>query len=149
MPLAVDLAREETLTDALRAINDAIGDEPPDDQAFRIIAAIKALLAARPVKVASPVRVDYLRTLQMRARAVWAGQYRGDDIGPEYDAVAGLDTPLGRLKMVTWRRAWRAKRIAWASEYYLDGEPISIVEIRAVGLAQRPTTRKRKTKWTR
>lgn len=149
MPLTAALTREETLTDALRAANDAIGDEVPDDQAFRIIAAIKALLVASPARVASLVRVDYLRTLQMRAHAAWMNQYRGDEIGPEYDAVAGIDTPLGRLKMVTWRRTWRGGRIAWASEYDIAGEPISIAEIRAVGLAQRPTTRKRKTKWTR
>ena len=148
MSLTTALAREETLTDALRAVNDAIGDEVPDDQAFRIVAAIKALLAASPARIASPVRVDYLRTLQVRAHAVWVSEYRSNDIGPEYDAVAGIDTPLGRLKMVTWQRAWRGGRIAWASEYYLDGEPISIAEIRTVGLAQRPTTRKRKKKET-
>jgi hypothetical protein len=152
MSLAADLAREETLADALRAVNDAIGEEPPDDQAFRIIAAIKALFPVTSARVAKLAPVDYFTTLQARARAAWKSEYEGNSIGPECDAVAGIETPLGRLKMVTWRRVWRNGRIAWASEYDLNGQPISIAEIRAVGLAQRPTTRKtrkRKKKGTR
>ena len=144
MNLTTALAREAAIADALRAIDEAIGEEAPGEQAFRIVAAIKALRADSAPHVASLERVDYLETLQRSARATWNSRYAAGSIGPDFDAVAGLDTPLGRLKMVTWRRAWRGGRIAWASEYYLDDDPVSIAEIRAAGLAQRPTTRKRR-----
>lgn len=148
MNLTTALARESVIADALRAIDEAIGDEPPGEQAFRIVAAIKALRPDRSPHVASLERVDYLEALQRSARTAWNSQYAAGSIGPECDAVAGLDTPLGRLKMVTWQRVWRGGRIAWASEYYLGDDPVSIAEIRAAGLAQRPTTRNRKKKET-
>ncbi|UVD55108.1 hypothetical protein NE852_13425 [Rhizobium sp. Pop5] len=144
MNLTTALARDAAVTEALRAVDEAIGDEPPGEQAFRIIAAIKALRPDRSPEVAELERVDYLETAQRSARAAWNSQYAAGSLGPECDAVAGIDTPIGRLKAVTWRRPWRNGRIAWASEYYLDDAPVSIAEIRAAGLAQRPTTRNRR-----
>lgn len=148
MNLTTALAREAAVTEALRAIDEAIGDEPPGEQAFRIIAAIKALRPDRSAEVTELERIDYLEAVQRSARAAWNSRYAAGSLGPECDAVAGIDTPLGRLKTVTWRRLWRGGKIAWASEYYLGDDPVSIAEIRAAGLAQRPTTRNRRKKPT-
>lgn len=154
MSVTAALARDEAITDALRVANDAIGDEQPTAQALKIIAAIKRLRAADPVKIAALSRVNYLERLQRDAQAIWMAHYgdlgaviRGEEhktLGPENDVIAGIDTPLGRFRCSTWRREWRGGRIAWASEYYLNDEPITIAEIEAAGLAQRPTTRQRR-----
>lgn len=143
---AQKIARDEALAEALRALDEAIGDEPPTDQAFRIIAAIKRMRESVQVRVASLSRVDYLGRLQEAARLRWNSLYDTHEAGTEHDATAGIETPLGRLRMVTWRRAWagqKGERIAWAGEYYLNDEPITVAEIKAAGLAQRPTTRNR------
>lgn len=143
------MAREDAITDALRATNDAIGEEVPTPQALRIIDAIKRLRSGQPVKVARLERVDYLERVQRAARAAWALTHSRTKHGPEHEATAGIDTPLGRLRMTTWRRPWRGRRgerIVWAGEYYLDDEPITLAEIKAAGLAQRPTTRNRQKK---
>ncbi|OJF89606.1 hypothetical protein AX761_24345 [Rhizobium sp. 58] len=156
---AQKIARHEALAEALRALDEAIGDEEPTDQAFRVIAAIKRLRDGDPVRVASLSRIDYLSRLQTAAKGAWIEApakspfdpatlpFEGFDIsGREHDAIAGIDTPLGRLRMVTWRRRWtgkRGERTAWAGEYYLNDEPITVAEIKAAGLAQRPTTRNR------
>ncbi|RJT41990.1 hypothetical protein D3227_04745 [Mesorhizobium waimense] len=143
MNYAARLAREDAITEALRAANDAIGDETPTDQAFKIIDAIKRMREGQPARVTSTDRRDYLAEVQEKARAAWFAAAQG----PEHDATAGIDTPLGRLRATTWRRPWagdRGERIAWASEYYLDDKPITVAEIKATGLAQRPTTRKRR-----
>lgn len=143
------LAREDAITDALRAVNAALGDDVPTDQAFRIIDAIKRLRAGQPARVTSTERRDYMAEVQEAARALWAMKHANDGVGPSMDATAGIDTPLGRLRVTTWRRSWtgeRGERIAWASEYYLSEEPITVAEIKAAGLAQRPTTRQRRRK---
>lgn len=163
MTQAARMAREDAIRDALRAINDAIGDEEPTAQAFRIIEAIKDLRANSPVRVpiihrnkhdsiAAPI--DYLERVQQEARAAWTKAHGGQHgnvvvTDPSADATAGITTPLGRLTATTWRTVWTGKngqRIVWMTEYSLDGEPISIAEIRKAGLAQRPTTRNRKRK---
>jgi hypothetical protein len=151
---AAKLAREDALTEALRATDAAIGDEQPTDQALRIIEALKRLRSDGKARVPGLDRRDYLAEVQDAARLAWSMQHGGKPAalptGPGHDAVAGIDTPLGRLKMVTWRRPWngnlRGERIAWAGEYYLDDEPITVAEIKAAGLAQRPTTRNRQRK---
>jgi len=149
---AQKIARDDALAEALRALDEAIGDEPPTDQAFRIIAAIKRLREGVPVRVASLSRVDYLGRLQNDAKAAWleapvSEAFKGfEELGRERDAIAGIDTPLGRLRMTIWRQRWtgqRGERTAWAGEYYLNDEPITLAEIKAAGLAQRPTTRSR------
>jgi hypothetical protein len=148
------LAREEALTDALRVIDQAIGDEPPSDQALRILAAIKRLRDGQAARVSSLNRRDYMGEVQMAARAAWLEKaqamftsFVGDPhIGPHVAGIVGIDTPLGRLKLVTWQRKWtgrRGERYAWAGEYYINDEPITVGEIKAAGLAQRPTTRNR------
>lgn len=137
------LAREDFITETLRAVNDAIGTDEPADQSFKIIAAIKALRDTK-ARVTSG-GVDYLRKVQEAAREAWAvsvGQ-QGDDT---VHASAGISTPIGRLRAVTWRTKWKGDRLAWASEYYLDDAPITVREIRAAGLAQRPTQRNRQSK---
>lgn len=145
---AAKITRDDTITDALRAINDAIGNEEPTDQAFRIIAAVKRLRDDK-VRVAS-AGVDYLERVQQAARDAWRAENAGETVGPSHAATAGVDTPIGRLICTTWRAVWtgskRGERIAWCSEYMLDDAPISISEIKDAGLAQRPTTRNRKKK---
>jgi len=156
MTHAEKLARTQAITDSLREIDTAIGDEPPTDQALRIIGAIKRLRDSQPSAVASLSRRDYMAEVQERARAAWMKRWRmrplgeGAATGPQFDAVAGIDTPLGRLKLVTWRRLWSGAihqdRIVWCGEYYLNGDPITVREIKAAGLSQRQTTRNRKKK---
>ena len=162
MTQAARMAREDAIRDALRAINDAIGDEEPTAQAFRIIEAVKDMRANAPVRVPIIHRnkhdgiappVDYLERVQQEARAAWQeahGTAPGLSVAkPEYDATAGVTTPLGRLTATTWRTVWTGKngqRIVWMTEYSLDGLPISVAEIRKAGLAQRPTSRNRKRK---
>ncbi|MER9628360.1 hypothetical protein [Mesorhizobium sp. M0296] len=141
------LAREDAITDALRAINAALGDEVPTEQAFRIIDAIKRLRDGEPTRVTSLDRRDYMAEVQDAARDLWARKRAIVGVDTGVDATAGVDTPIGRLRVTTWRRQWageRGERIAWASEYYLNDLPITVAEIRAAGLAQRPTTRNRR-----
>jgi len=143
MTVTAALARDEAIADALRAATAVIGDDPATDQALKIIAAIKRLRAADPIKVAALSRVNYMARLQTEAQAMWTGHYGPDAVGPEHDVIAGIDTPIGRFRTTTWRTRWRSGKIAWASEYYLNDEPITVEEIEAAGLAQRPTTRNR------
>ena len=143
------LARDEAIADALRVATAVIGDEPASPQALKIIEAIKRLRAADPVQIEALSRINYMARLQDEARAMWAAHYSGKvatlgPFGPEHDVIAGIDTPLGRFRVTTWRTRWRGGRIAWASEYYLNDAPITVAEIEAAGLAQRPTTRKRR-----
>lgn len=150
MTHATKLTRDDTITEALRAANDAIGQEEPTPQAFKIIAALKALRDPQPVRIMSGGR-DYLRQVQEAAQREWLGEYGMEDqvTGPFHVASAGITTPLGRLTCTTWRRKWsgkRGERITWASEYTLNDDPISIEEIKKAGLAQRPTTRNRQKK---
>lgn len=147
------LARQDAFTEALRAADRVIGDEHATPQALQIIEAIKRLRDERPARVASLNPVDYLTKVQEAARAAWVGEHgttaSGLTIittGPEHDASASIDTPLGRLTITTWRTRWNGERIAWASEYSLAGEAITVAEIKAAGLAQRPTTRNRRRK---
>lgn len=144
MTHAASLARDEAITEALRAVNDAIGDEVPTQQALRIVEAVKRLRV--PVRVEGTKRVDYLGRVQHAVRVQWKGTRKPDEIGPEFDAVISVGTPLGFLKAITYRRQWSTGRIAWMTEYYLDDTPITIAEIRAAGLAMRPTTRRSRQK---
>lgn len=148
------LTREDALTQAIRAatqvVDAAVGrGEVASQQALDIIEAIKRLRSDRPARIPTGSGVDYLHKVQQLARALWCrdNQSSQDGIGPKFEASATFATPIGKLTCVTWRRAWNGKqgeRSAWASEYYLDGQPITVTEIRAAGLAQRPTRRKRK-----
>lgn len=145
MTVTATLARDEAIADALRVAAAVIGDDPASPQALKIIEAIKRLRAADPVKIEALSRVNYMARLQEEARANWQrGHGAYNAIGPERDAIAGIDTPLGRFRVTTWRTRWRGDRIAWASEYYLNDAPITVAEIEAAGLAQRPTTRQRR-----
>lgn len=151
MNITARLVRDDTITDALRAADKAIGNEPPTDQALRILAALKAMLADQPTRVVAGKRIDYLRMVQDQAQVAWHQEHGqgGALTGIEHDAAASVTTPIGRLRAIVWRRQWngsRGTRLAWASEYWLDEEPITIAEIRASGLAQRPSTRNRTKK---
>jgi hypothetical protein len=74
-------------------------------------------------------RVDYLEKVQVKARA--AGNAGGS---------GSVRTPIGELTCMTWIDE-RGRQ----SNYTLAGKKISVREIKALGLAQRPTTRNRKT----
>lgn len=167
------IAREDALTDALRAANLALGDHEPDDQALRIIEAIKRLRAGWPTKVVSLERIDYAERARNAARAAWTelhsvtrvqlsavdgatsyNVYRSDGAGihligttsGEATASATVETPLGRLTAVASRQTWAGGREAWHTLYKLDGRPITLTEMRAACLMQRPTTRNRQKK---
>jgi len=138
------LTREDTLTEALRMVSETLGDEPPTSQALRIIAGLKAMMPGAVPRVYARTGVDYLERLQSAVHGAWIAKHSRDATGPEHDAIAGIDTPLGRFNALTYRRPWKNGKIAWATEYYLNDEPVTIREINAAGLAQRPTTRNRK-----
>ncbi|MGY4333220.1 hypothetical protein ACVWWG_007637 [Bradyrhizobium sp. LB7.2] len=144
MSVTARLARDEAIADALRVATAVIGDDAASPQALAIVAAIKRLRVADPIKIAALSRVNYLAQLQREAQTMWTGHHAAEATGPEHDVIAGIDTPLGRFRCTTWRRRWSSGRIAWASEYYLNDEPITLAEIDAAGLAQRPTTRQRR-----
>lgn len=133
------LAREDFITEALRTINDAIGEEEPHAQAFRIIAAVKAMRDDK-ARVAGG-GVDYLEKVQRAARSAWHNRTEEDRPG-----IGCVATPIGNLMATTWRVEWSGGREAWRTEYALNGDPITIREIKAAGLAQRPTTRNRQKK---
>lgn len=144
------MARADALTDAIRVADDAIGDRQPHDQALAIIRALKRLRDESPARVHTLERVDYLEIVQRKARFVWLERY-GSAVAEGHASGASIMTPLGLLSCRTWRTQWGADRLAWCSEYMLAGEPITVREIKAAGLAQRPTSRTRQkkepTKW--
>lgn len=144
MKPAGKLVREQVVTELLRGISGILGEEPPTLRELRIIAAVKSLRDEAVTRVLVE-RVDYLEMVQKAShRAWWAAHGHATIItGPEHDAIAGVDTPLGRLKAITYRRQWKTGRTAWVTEYYLEDQPITIRDIRAAGLAQRPTMRNR------
>lgn len=134
------IARSDALTDALRAANDAIGDDQPTRQAIDIIAAIKRMRDKKPARVTGSDRVDYLWLVQTGAKTKFRLRTDGSP------ASWSIHTPLGILECTTWRKQWRSGKLAWFSEYMLNGEPITVREIRDAGLARRPTTRNRQKK---
>lgn len=135
------IVRYDALSDALRAVDRVLSDQQPDRQAFDIIDAIQRLRDERPARVVSTNPVDYLNRVQSLAQAAWLEKYEAGQIGPEFSTGALVETPIGILSVSTWRRRWSSGRIAWASEYSLDGDPISVAEIKDAGLARRPTSR--------
>ncbi len=78
-------------------------------------------------------RVDYLSMVQEAAR-----QNADEETG-----VGGAlqMTPIGKLFCGTEKRG-----DSWRSWYKLNGERVTVRQIKALGLAQRPTTRVRKRK---
>ena len=137
--------REGFVTEALRAVETALGTEELTAQALRIVAALKCLRSEKPVILAATNPTDYLERVQNAVRAAWSAEHAPTCTGPEFDTIAGIDTPLGRLKAIAFRKQ-KGERIAWWTEYYLDDQPITLAEIKRAGLAQRPTTRIRPKK---
>jgi len=126
------LTRDETITSVLAAISDALGSDEPHEQSLRIIQTIRAM-RDEGIRIASPA-MDYLRHVQELSRRAPG-------------SPASIRTPLGFLTATASPKAWRGKmgiRTAWVTEYALDGAPITLKEIRAAGLAQRPFTRSRR-----
>lgn len=150
MTYAATLARCDAFTEALRLANDAIGNDPPTDQALRIIKSLQRARDDKPARVTSLDRVDYLGQVQQAARTRWSVTYEGSAHGPGFEVSEKVQTPLGLLTATVWRRCWtgphRGKRTAWAAEYHLNGKPISITEIREAGLAMRPTERAKRAR---
>lgn len=138
------IIRDDTITDCIRVADEAIASEEPHEQALRIIAALKGMRDAR-ARVTGTDRVDYLSRVQEAAQARHARLHgigaRGD---ADLSARATVETPIGTLAATVWRVVWKTGRSAWRSEYTLAGEPITVREIKAAGLAKRPTTRTRK-----
>lgn len=137
------VARYDAITEALATIDRVLSDRQPDTQALDIIDALKRLRDDRPARIVSTNPVDYLDRVQQLSQSAWLQKYAADQIGPEFAAGAIVETPIGMLSISTWRRRWATGRIAWASEYWLDGGPISVAEIKDLGLARRPTSRRR------
>lgn len=86
-------------------------------------------IAAVTGRVEGGERIDYLERVQWKARG---------DVG----GIATENTPIGPLMCEATRNADGV----WASTYYLNGERIAVRDIKALGLAQRPTTRNRRKK---
>jgi hypothetical protein len=141
------IMRQEALTEAIQIVNEAIGDEAPHRQSLRVLAALRVARDRGFVRVPWSDRIDYLERLQTAARAAWLSRWPENAAGPEYDAMASVSTPIGTLSAVIWRAPKNGgSRVTWSSEYDLAGDPITISEIRAAGLAQRPTSRNRNKK---
>lgn len=141
MNVTTRLARHDALTDALREADRIIGSRHASAMALQIIDAIKRLRDEKPARVALLEPVDYLTRVQEAAQTAADPATR---VG-----AAKIETPIGILTATTWRTTWRGKRgerEVWRSEYGLDGAPITIAEIKAAGLAQRPTKRRRRVK---
>lgn len=91
-------------------------------------------------RIVSGDRIDYLERVQLKARQAWVD---GRMSQTTKTAVASTETPLGALICETWMEAGKDR---WQSTYTLAGEQITVRQIKALGLAQRPTTRERKPK---
>jgi len=92
-------------------------------------------IAAVTGRVEGGERIDYLAMVQRKARDEWRSGGGFDEV----DGAAVVTTPIGRLSCEA-----RFGDDGWASTYYLNGERIAVREIKALGLAQRPTTRNRR-----
>lgn len=143
MNLGERQAYENAVTEALRMANDALGDEQPTQQVLRVLEAVRSLRSDKPVVNPSTERIDYMERAVARARMEWSKAPAGESGARR--GIGGTDTPMGRLKAVTWRRdvISRPGKEFWHTEYYLDDQPISLREIREAGLARRPTIRRR------
>ncbi len=145
MKHAEKIIREQTLTEAIRELHPLMGEEP-SPESFAMLERLKDMREAATATVASSSPVDYLEQVQGKARRAHLVKHAVDKIGRAHSASASVDTPLGKLECMTWKRPWEGEkraRVTWASEYQLAGEFISVREIKAAGLAARPTTRNR------
>lgn len=134
MTLAERIAYETAIEDAIRTVSENCPAANAD-----VFSALQSLRPSKPTRVAYSPPVNYLEVLQQLARKAWHDKHGSEAHGAEADAVAGLDTPIGWLRAVVWRRAWTGKRglrLCWSTEYYLDDEPVTLDEIRKAGLAK-------------
>lgn len=145
MRLRDRVARENTLREVLRGIDETLGDARPTAQALAILDTVRSMIAGRRCINYEARPVDYMERVQIEARNAWSNA--ATKAGPNAaKGTAEIATPLGLLRATTWRRPWQGKRgerVAWATVYYLDDEPVSVAEIKAAGLARRPSTRNR------
>lgn len=137
------MTRDATITDCIRAVDAVLGDQPPGPQALAIIAALKALRDST-VRVPGTERVDYLSMVQRAAQDQHVRKYGPAVRDAAATAQAVVGTPIGALSATVWRVTWKNGKAAWFTQYTLAGEPITLREIKEAGLAQRPTTRRRK-----
>lgn len=103
-------------------------------RAFR---AVSEEIAAVTGIVPAGHRVDYLAIVQEKVRQAL------DASGVEGGESATVQTPIGLLWCWTYPCWVGPKR---RSEYKLNGERVTVKQIIALGLAQRPTSRERKKK---
>lgn len=132
-PLMMEDARREGMRYARSALVQATaGITDPESVSIlsKAFAEVNREISALRGRIEGCERIDYLERVQLRSRG-------------EAGGIATENTPLGPLMC-------EATLIdgEWASEYYLNGERIAVREIKALGLAQRPTTRNRRKKCT-
>lgn len=145
MKLAERIIRERAIAECISAIHPLMGEDAGPD-AYAMLEKLKALRDEAQATVAGGNPVDYLEMVQLRARKKHIASIDPDKIGREHSATEAVDTPLGELRCMTWKRPWvgdKRPRITWASEYTLAGDFVSVREIKAAGLAARPTSRNR------
>lgn len=155
MTVADRIAYQQGVEDAIRAAGEAVeGYTRAEDGSISyaaitdMFAAMRRRLPAKAAYIKMSEPIDYFAQLKSVAHRAWFEKHgHGTKLsGVEHDAVAGVDTPLGRLKAIVWRRPWagkRGERLCWAAEYYLDDEPVTIAEITAAGLADKKFRRNR------
>lgn len=132
-PLTLAAEYRRGMEDARAAMVDAtayVTDPDTLEVLARAFADLNRAISAAAGVIVGSERVDYLMKAQTKARGA------GKDGGS-----GSTKTPLGELTCMTWTAEGRR-----TSTYTLAGKQITVREIKALGLAQRPTTRNRKSK---
>jgi len=143
--LAQRLARADAISECISLIAPIIDDvDDPGPIPDAMLAALFKLRDSAQAVIQQTEPIDYLGRARVRAQ----NDFRAKP-GPADYGWGAEDTPLGRLKVRTWQRTWVGKlgsRIVWASEYLLDGDPVTIADLRKAGFARRPHSRNRKAR---
>lgn len=136
MTLAERIAYEHAVEDCIRTVSQSCPGADAD-----VFEALRSVMPDKPSRIVYSTPVNYLEQLQRLAQRTWFEKHgHGSGLsGATADALAGLDTPLGRFRAVIWRRPWagkRGERLCWSTEYYLNDEPVTLDEVKAAGLAK-------------
>lgn len=131
-PIMLEDARREGMRYVRSALVQATaGITDPESVSIlaKAFAEVNREISALRGRIEGCERIDYLERVQWRARGAAGG-------------IATENTPLGPLMC----EAVLGSDGSWSSTYYLNGDRIAVREIKALGLAQRPTTRNRRKK---